>query len=56
MAALADPPEAEYSYVDRLSFMFPANSGQNITFYFKMLTSTQVVHEKTLFRLEPSLN
>ena len=49
MAALANPPEAKYSHIDPLSFMFSPKPDQNITCYVNMLTSTPVFLKKHFF-------
>ena len=56
MAALANPPEAKYSHVDSLSFMFSPQPNENLALHVKILTLASLFHDKTLFRFEPSLN
>ena len=57
MAALANPPEAKYSYIDPLSFMFsrkPEFLDKQILLPQEFDFNPSFVYEKKLFRLEPS--
>ena len=56
MDALANAPEAKYSYFDARSFMFSPHPAQNITLYLKIWIFGALFLKKTLFHLEPSLN